>query len=319
MQTLKRVDDIPDQAREYALVPRIVCAQPTDPESLTALIEVARAGIAVPFLVGDTKAIKRTAASLGGLPDSIECEHATDPEYISRRATELVQNGSGEILVKGRIPTRILMRAALDSHVGLRTHRIFSHVTLFDAPPLGRPIAITDPAVNIRPNFNRKIEILKNAVDVMCLLGVQRPKVAMLAAIEKVQLPAMRATLDARVMERLSRSGALGDVVVQGPLALDDAISPEVVRAKGIPGPVAGDADILVAPEIETANVLYKAITCFAGLEGASIVVGGKTPIVVPGRADSARMKYLSMALGVLMLHRSRECNPQNVEQCTHP
>ncbi len=321
MQKLERVNDIPGQAVQYGSCVCVVCAQTSDPESLEALRSVADRHIAVPFIVGEKDTIQRNADAIGIALDDFEFEHVSGYERISKRATELVQKGPGDLLMKGRIPTRIIMRAALDNHVGLKTSRIFSHVTLFDAPPLQRPIAMSDPAVNIRPNFNQKIEILKNAVEVMNLLGVDQPKVAMLAAIEKVQLPAMRATLDARVMERVAKakSGVLRDVVVQGPLALDDAVSPKVVQAKGIAGPVAGNADILIAPEIETANVLYKALTCFAGLEGASIVVGGRTPIIVPGRADTSHMKFLSIALGVLLLHRSRECrNIENTPGPTH-
>lgn len=314
MQNLKQVNDLPQQCTAYASPPRVVCAQPSDPESLGALRRVLESGLAIPVIVGERDTILRNADRLGLDLGGLVFEDVSGFERIGKQATALVQNGCGDLLMKGRIPTRVIMRAALDSHVGLKTSRIFSHVTLFDAALLKRPIAMTDPAVNIRPNFNQKIEIVKNAVEVMNLLGVGRPRVAMLAAIEKVQLPAMRATLDARIMERFAQSGALGDVVVQGPLALDDAVSPGVVKAKGIEGPVAGNADILVAPEIETANVLYKALTSFAGLEGASIVVGGKTPIIVPGRADTAHMKYLSMALGVLLWHRRRECQAKKAE-----
>ena len=302
MLRIDRVSDLMQIARQRRAPARIACAGPEDPESLQALRMAADAGIVQPLAVGNRTAIQACAAGLGIALDGFEFEDVTGAEQVARRATEIVNSGQADLLMKGRVPTKTIMVAALNHRSGLRSGRIFSHVSLFDAPLLKRPVAMTDPAVNIKPNLTQKIEIIRNAVEVMRRLGLERPRVAMLAAIENVQLPAMPATLDARLIERMAESGELGDIIVQGPLALDDAVSPEVVRAKNIGGTVAGNADILVAPEIETANVLYKAITCFAGLEGASIVVGGTAPIVVPGRADTIRMKLLSIALGVIML-----------------
>ncbi|MFH1730066.1 MAG: bifunctional enoyl-CoA hydratase/phosphate acetyltransferase [Planctomycetota bacterium] len=280
----------------------VACAAPEDSESLEALRMAADEGIAKPLAVGPERTVHTLAQSLGISLDGFRFRDVPGQEDVPGRASQLVRDGEADILMKGHLSTKSLIQAVLDQHTGLRTGRMLSQVALFDAPLLGRPVLLTDCAVNIRPNFAQKIEILKNAAEIAQKLGVKRPKVAVLAAVEYVELPAMPATLDARLLERMAEAGELGDVVVQGPLALDDAVSRNVVRTKAISGPVAGRADILLAPEIEAANCCYKALTCFAGLEGASIVGGASAPVVLAARADSARAKFLSIAFAAAMI-----------------
>jgi len=298
---IRNVADLIEAARQRPEPVSVACAAPEDSESLEALRMAVDAGIARPLAVGRKEAIVTVARTLGISLDGVAFHHVSEPEAVAAVATGIVRDGDASILMKGHLPTKTIIRAVLDHRRGLRTERMLSHVALFDAVPLGKPVAVTDAAVNIRPSFSQKIEIVRNAGEVMQTLGVERPKVAALAAVEHVELPAMPATLDAKLIERMAGAGLLGNVDVQGPLALDGAISPEVVRAKELSGPVVGAADVLMAPDIETANVLYKGLTCFAGLEGAGIIWGARVPVVVPGRADTARMKFLSIALAVVL------------------
>ena len=302
MICIQKVEDLVDLARARRAPVTVACAVPEDRESLEALRRAADAGLAHPLAVGDRRAIEAAAKRLGLSLDGFDFHDVADPEAAARSAAALVHDGRAAVLMKGRLATKMMIRAVLDHHTGLRRGRMLSHVALFDAPTLGRPVLLTDAGVNIRPSFVQKIEIIKNAVEVMRRLGVARPRVAILAAVGRVELPAMPATLDAKLLERMGEAGLLGDIVVQGPLALDGAVSPEVVRVKGMTGPVVGQADILVAPEIETGNVFYKALTCFGGLEGASVIWGARAPVVVTSRTDTARAKFLSIALAVALI-----------------
>ncbi len=299
---IRKVEDLVGLVRQRMQPVSIACAAPEDSESLEALRMAADAGMVRPLAVGRRQAIITLARTLGISLEGFEVRDVPDEQEVARYASKMVRDGEAGILMKGHLPTKLVIRAVLDHETGLRVGRMLSHVALFDAPPMGKPVMVTDAGVNIRPNLSQKIEIIRNAAEVAQRLGVKLPKVAMLAAVEHVDPSAMPATRDAKLIERMADAGILGEIAVQGPLALDDAVSADVVRSKSLTGPVAGKADILVAPEIETANVLYKALTCFAGLEGASIIWGAKAPIVVPARADTARMKFLSIALAAAMI-----------------
>ena len=298
---IRKISELIELARRKEPMPIIACAGPDDSDSLESLRMALDAGIGQPLAVGRQRAIQTVAETLGISLDGFEFYDVPDPKDAPAVATRLVHDGKASILMKGSVSTKSVIRAVLDSHAGLRSGRMLSHAALFDAPALNKPVLVTDAGVNIRPNLSQKIEIVKNAVDVMQRLGLRRPLVAILAAIERVELPAMPATLDAKLIEKMSAAGLLGDAIVQGPLALDDAVSPDVARSKGIGGPVAGRADIVVAPEIETGNVLYKALTCFAEIDCAAVVWGAKVPIVVASRADTARTKFLSISLASVL------------------
>ena len=299
---LRTVDDLVACATEKHRAVPLACAAPEDRETLEALRLALDAGIARPVAVGNANRIKEAAATWRISLEGFELYDVSDPSQVPALATELVHEGRARVLMKGHVTSRELIRAALSHDAGLRGGGVLSHVAVFSNVPLGKLMACTDAGVNIRPTLSQKIEIVKNAAEVMRRLGLTRPKVAMLAAIEKVELPAMPATLDARLIERIADAGQLGDVDVQGPFALDDAISPDAARAKGLTGPVAGRADIVVAPEIETGNVLCKALSYLAGQVYAGIVWGASAPIVVSGRADPVRGKFLSIALAVAVL-----------------
>ncbi len=299
---IDKVDQLVDRVRERQRPITLACAGPEDAESLEALRLAADTGLIKPLAVGRKQAIITCAQTLGISLEGFEFEDVPDQSKVAECTTASVREGRALAMMKGHLPTKQVIRAILNHQTGLRGDGMLSHVALFDAPPSGKCVVVTDAGVNIRPTLSQKIEITRNAAEVLRRLGVRKPKVAMLAAIEHVNVTTMPATLDAKLIEQMSDAGLLGELVAQGPLALDDAVSPDVARSKGLAGPVAGQADIVVAPEIETANAIYKALTCFAGLEGASIIWGATAPIVVPGRADTARMKFLSIALACAMI-----------------
>ncbi|MBU4379322.1 MAG: phosphate butyryltransferase, partial [Proteobacteria bacterium] len=222
-------------------------------------------------------------------------------------AVRLFRQGEAQLIMKGLVPTVTLLKGVLDKETGVpHPSRILSHVAVFESPLDGRLMLMTDPGVNINPNLQRKADILRNALDVARCLGMDRPRVAILAATEKVNYPAMPATLDADILTKMAARGEFGDAVVAGPLSLDLALSGEIAACKRFESPVAGCADILVTPNIEAGNILYKSLSVFCGCVMAAVVVGSLVPVVVPSRGDSNASKFLSIALASLLARRTR-------------
>jgi phosphate butyryltransferase len=222
-----------------------------------------------------------------------------DPAEAAAEAVAAVRRGEAQLLMKGLLQTATIMKAVLNRDTGLRTGRALSHACAFEVPGWHKLVFITDAALNVAPDVARKADIIRNQVQMARALGIQRPKVACLAAVETVN-PDMQATLDARALQEMAERGELGECDVQGPLALDLAVSPESGRTKGVTGPVVGDADILLVPDIEAGNVLYKGLVYFAKARPAGIIMGAKCPVVLLSRADSADSKLLSIALAAL-------------------
>jgi len=299
---VRRVNDLLSYAAEMHSAVHVACPAADDAGTLESLRLALDAGIAQPIVVGDARLIEEAAGASNISLEGFELEPVSDTEQAAVRAVELVRDGRAAILMKGHLTTKTLMHAALSREAGLRGKGILSHVAVFDNVPLGKLIAVTDAGINVQPNLSQKIEIVRNAADVTRRLGVPRPKTAMLAAVETVELPAMPATVDAKLIEKMARAGLLGDVEVEGPLSFDAAISPEAARSKALVGPVAGQADIVVVPDIEAGNILYKAIAFLAGQDPASIVWGARAPIVVASRADSVHCKLLGIALAAVLL-----------------
>lgn len=280
--------------------PRVVLAACAEAHALGALLGAAERGIAEPLLVGDMEQAARIAGALARDISSIPAVHAPDPREAVQRAVALVRSGEAMVLMKGLVNTDVLLRRVLDRATGLPPTGVLSHVSVFELPvPDGgtRLALMTDAAVNIRPNLQRKLEIVHNAVAVARALGIARPRVAMLAATEKVILPAMPATLDAQIVARMAEQGEFDEADVAGPMALDIAISPAAAARKGVEHPVAGRADILVAPDIESGNILYKSLTILAHADMASTMAGSSAPLVVTSRGDTERSKFCSIAL----------------------
>lgn len=222
-----------------------------------------------------------------------------DPAEAAAEAVAAVRRGEAQLLMKGLLQTATIMKAVLNKEAGLRTGRALSHACVFEVPGWHKLVFVTDVALNVAPDLARKADIVRNQAIMARALGVERPKVAALAAVETVN-PDMPATVDARALQEMAERGELGECVVQGPLALDLAVSPESGETKGVTGPVVGDADILLAPDIEAGNILYKGLVYFAKARPAGIIMGAKCPVVLLSRADSPDAKLMSIALGVL-------------------
>lgn len=233
-----------------------------------------------------------------GLVKGLRIQKADDAEAAAE-AVAAVRNGEAQLLMKGLLQTPTIMKAVLNRETGLRTGRALSHACVFEIPGWHKVVAITDVALNVAPDAARKADIVRNQVIMCQKLGIARPKVAALAAIENVN-PDMPATLDARALQEMAERGELTDCDVQGPLALDLAISPESGQIKKVTGPVVGDADILLAPDLEAGNILFKGLVYFAKARPAGLIMGAKCPIVLLSRADSADAKLMSIALAVL-------------------
>ena len=269
---------------------KLAAIMPYEESTLKALQLASRQKIIKPVLIGDGNRIESLLKNI-----KFKCEIVNENEI--GRGVEYARDSKSEILMKGSLNTDALLRAVLDKEKGLERHSIFSHSAVFDIPQYSKLVIITDAGVNISPDLIRKIAIIENSIRVARVIGVHNPKVAVLAAVEKVVFPAMPATQDASLLAQMSSQGRFKDAVVDGPFALDNAVSKHSVKTKGIKSRVAGNADILVLPNIEAGNILYKSLTCFAMAKAASLVVGANIPLVVPSRADDAETKYLSIML----------------------
>jgi len=255
------------------------------------------------ILVGDRAVIKDVAQE-----NSIDIRRMMiiqepKPKQAAHKVMELVRMGHAQMAMKGKIETGDFLRAALDKEVGLRVGRLLTHVGIFEIPGFDRLIFISDAGVVVAPTMEQKIEIVRNAIFVAQRLRVEQPRVAILAATEMVN-PKIPTTLDAANLSKMADRGQIKGGLIDGPLALDNAISLESAQIKGIKSDVAGRADILIPPDVEAANVLAKAITYFAKGNMAGVVVGGKSPIIMASRSDPHETKLVSMALGVLLAAR---------------
>jgi phosphate butyryltransferase len=278
---------------------RFVVAQAADGTILEALAEARAAGFAVPVLVGRREEIEAAARERAVDMNGWQVIETPTPAEAAVEAVRCVARGDGDILVKGLLQSADLLRAVLARANGLTMGRTLSHVGVFRFAESDRFYFVTDAALSIAPNYQQKIDIVQNAVDLAHKLGIAQPIVAILCAIETVN-PEMPATVDAASLSKMAERGAIKGARVEGPLALDNAVSVEAARHKGITSELAGRADILVAPNIEAANILYKALIFFAKAEEAGIVMGARAPFVLASRSDSVRNKLYSMALGAL-------------------
>ncbi len=278
---------------------RLAVAYPHDKDSLQAVVAAAEQGLVSPVLIGDRDTMAPVVESLGASIDQFEVVAALTPEEAADTAAQMVGAGEADALMKGLLDTSVILKSVLKSEHGLRGERLLSHVALFSVPNYPRPLLVSDAAMNIAPSLEQKREIILNAAEVAHALQISEPNVAMLCAKEKED-PKMQATVDAAALAKLNREGKLGGCVVSGPLALDNAVSEEAARQKGISDPVAGRADILIAPVIEVGNALYKALALLAGADAAGIIVGARAPVVLTSRADSNAVKLDSIALAAV-------------------
>jgi phosphate butyryltransferase len=294
---MKSFDDIMRAVRDRPNK-TVAMAKPEEAIVLRAAVDARDLGLADSILVGDQPEIERIAKQHGYDIHGIEIVHEPDKEAASRRAVSLVSGGQADFLLKGLVDTSILLRAVLDREIGLRTGRLLSHICLMEFPHVPRLIAATDAGMNISPSPDERIEIIENAVELMHRLGVREPKVALLAAIEKVN-PAMPITLEERqIMDTVEFTGAK----VCGPISYDVAMFPECAELKKFHHPVAGNADILVTPDIHSGNLLVKCAMTMPGVKWAGFVMGARAPCIVTSRGDiDPDIRILSIATCSLM------------------
>lgn len=267
---------------------------------LEAVLEAVHMNIVDAILVGDEEKIRNIAKENSLDLSKVKIVNVLDIDKAAAKAVELVSKGEADYLMKGLLGTANLLRAVLNKEVGLRTSSLLSHVMVYDVKSYGKLLFLTDGGMVTYPELKDKIGIIENAVKVANSLDIDMPKVAPVCAVEVIN-PAMQATMDAAALSSMNKRGQIKGCIIDGPLGLDNAISKEAAQHKGIVSEVAGDADILLVPNIEAGNFLGKSLTYFAGAESAGIIVGAKCPVVLVSRADSAKSKLYSIALGSTM------------------
>ncbi len=280
-------------------------AHPCDSASLGAVVEATRAGLISPILVGPEDKIRRAAKDASLDIDGLALEDRPHSHASAARAVELVRSGRAEALMKGSLHTDELMGEVVKKETGLRTDRRVSHVFIMDVATYHKPFLVTDAAVNIFPTLDDKRDIVQNAVDLVRALGIDRPKVAILSAVETVtsKIPS---TIDAAALCKMAERGQIEGAVLDGPLAFDNAISVEAAAIKHIVSPVAGDPDILLVPDLEAGNMLVKNLTFLSRADAAGVVLGARVPIILTSRADNERTRMASCAIAVLFVHARR-------------
>jgi phosphate acetyltransferase len=282
-----------------------VVVYPCDETSLRGACAAAELGIIVPILVGPVAKITAVAKQHGIDIARYELVDAPHSEAAAAKAVELIRESKGEILMKGSLHTDELMRAVTSATTGLRTARRISHVFIMDVPTHADTLFITDAAINIFPDLEAKRDIVQNAIDLFTQIGLGTPRVAILSAVETVT-PKIPSTIDAAALCKMADRGQITGGILDGPLAFDNAISPQAAEIKGIKSEVAGRAQILVVPDLEAGNMLAKNLTFLTNADAAGIVIGARVPIVLTSRADSVRSRMASCAVAVLYAHARR-------------
>ncbi|MBN1415399.1 MAG: bifunctional enoyl-CoA hydratase/phosphate acetyltransferase [Bacteroidales bacterium] len=281
-------------------VRKLVVAVAEEEDVLMAIRKAYEVGFIDPLLIGDTEKIKTAARAAEFDLSGINILHEPVQALACENAAQIIADGKASILMKGMVSTSILMRAFLNKELGLTKGNLLSHVALFESPYYHKIFCVTDAALNVAPDMNDKIAIIQNAVKVYHALGIKIPKVGILAAVETVN-PKMEATLHAAAFKAMNQRNQLSGCIVDGPFALDNAVSSEAAAHKNIRSEVAGDVDILVTPDINSGNILYKALNFLGGAVTAAIITGGAVPIVLTSRADTETSKYLSIALAAAL------------------
>ena len=295
---MKSLNDILALAKKIG-PKRIAVALAEDEEVLLALDQARKEKIIEGILVGTKEKIEKLALKNQIDLQKSEIEEESDGLAASLRCCELINRGEADLMMKGLVGTAFFMKAILDKEKGLGTGRLLSHVAVFEIPLYPKLLVITDVAINIAPGLMEKAQIIQNAVDVSHSLGIETPLVACIAAVEKVNPDKMPATVDCACLSKMAQRGQIKGAIVDGPFGFDNAISEKSAHVKGIESQVAGKADIILCPNIETGNVIYKTLIEFAQAKCGAIVVGTKAPVILTSRADSHETKFMSIALGV--------------------
>jgi len=294
-----------ERCRGIEPVPTAV-AYPCDESSLSGAIDAARLGLIVPILVGPAATITGVATSKGIDLGGVQIVEAATAKGSAAKAVEMVRMGQAELVMKGSLHSDEVLGAVIAKETGLRTGRRLSHAFLMDVPTYHKVLIVTDAAINIAPTLEDKVDICQNAIDLAKTFGVDRPKVAILAAVETVNSK-MPATLDAAALCKMADRGQIKGALLDGPLAFDNAISRDAAKTKGIVSEVAGDPDILLAPDLEAGNMMAKMLSFLANSDSAGLVLGAKVPVILTSRADSVRARIASCAVAVMAAHARRQ------------
>jgi phosphotransacetylase len=281
-------------------------AYPCEQTALAGAIDAGKDGLITPILVGPAKKIAEVAKASGITLGSTRVVDVATSHEAAAKAVELVRTGEAELLMKGSLHSDEILGAVIAKETGLRTGRRLSHVFLMDVPTYHKVLIVTDGAINIAPTLEDKADICQNAIDLARTFGIERPKVAILAAVETVTSK-MPATIDAAALAKMAERGQIKGALLDGPLAFDNAISKEAAKIKGIESEVAGDPDILLAPDLEAGNMVAKQLSFLANAESAGLVLGAKVPVILTSRADSLRARIASCAVAVLAAHARRK------------
>jgi len=296
---LKSFQEIKEKVASMKEQRHIAVAVAQDGEVLKAVKGARELGLAEPILVGDRQEIKLAAEKVGFDLAGVRIEDEPRADLAAKKAVSLVSSGQANIVMKGLVGTAPFLKAVLDKEIGLRTNSILSHVAVFEIPGFDRLLLLTDAAMNIAPNLEEKVKIINNALIITRALGIEKAKVAPVCAVETVN-PHMPATADAALLTMMGERGQIKGAVINGPLALDNAVSLEAAEHKGIKSPVAGKADVLLCPDIEAGNMTYKALVYLGQAEVAGVIVGAAAPVVLTSRADTYISKLNSIALSLL-------------------
>lgn len=283
-----------------ALITAVVC--PHDAEALAGAMKARDHGVITPLLVGDVARIRALAVEAGLDIAGVEIIGAASDEAAAAQAVALVNAGRAQAVMKGKLHTDVLLRPMVAREGGLRTGRRLTHVFVMDVPGLAHPLLVTDAAVNIAPDLQSKIDIVQNGIDLARALGIARPRVAVLSAVETVT-PEIASSVDAALLSKMAERGQIRGGSVDGPLAMDNAVNLAAARAKGLHGAVAGRAEVLVVPDIDAGNMLAKMLIHLAHAEAAGVVIGAKVPVILTSRADSAMARLVSAAVAAIHFH----------------
>ena len=295
----KQLSEILEIARKQRSK-KLAVAAAEDRYVLKAVMQAHAGNIIEPILIGDTDKIIRTASEIELDLENIPLIHETDPVRTCQMAVDLVHRNEAEILMKGLVSTAPLLKAVLNKQKGLRKRELLSHAALFEVPGYHKLVTVTDAAMNVEPGLKEKVHIIENAVEIYHRLGMKEPKVAVLGPVETINSK-IQSTVDAGELKQMNLAGMISGCLVDGPLAMDVAVSKEAAEHKKIKGLVAGDADVLLVPDLDSGNILYKALVFLANSISAAVVMGAQVPIVLTSRADPEQSKLMSIALAAAL------------------
>jgi len=279
---------------------RIAVAAAADKPVLMALKQAMEDGIVIPVLVGNKEEILRMGSEINFNFDGLEIYDESNPKKAAQKAVELIRADKADVLIKGLVSSGDFLKAILNKELGLRKSGTLSHVAFFESPNYHKLLGLTDAALNVEPEFHEKVAILKNAVEAFHKLGIDMPKVAVIGAVETVN-PKMVPSTDAALMAVMNKRNQITGCIVDGPLALDNAVSAEAAHHKGIESEVAGEVDLICTPDIYSANIMYKTLNFLGGAISAAVIMGATVPVVLTSRSDTDQSKLMSIALAAAM------------------